>query len=34
MKTAVGHLRANVIAYPPLFVALGGTSNTAIGIPR
>lgn len=33
MKTAIGHLRANVIAYLALFVALGGTSYAAISIP-
>jgi hypothetical protein len=34
MKTAIAHFRANVVAYLALFVALGGTSYAAIGIPR
>jgi len=33
MKKAIGHLRANAIAYLALFVALGGTSYAAISIP-
>jgi hypothetical protein len=34
MKTVIGHIRANLIAYLALFVALGGTSYAAITIPR
>jgi hypothetical protein len=34
MKTVIGHVRANLIAYLALFVALGGTSYAAISIPR
>jgi hypothetical protein len=34
MRQPFGHLRANVIAYLALFVALGGTSYAAISIPR
>jgi hypothetical protein len=34
MKTAIRHLRANVVGYLALFVALGGTSYAAISIPR
>jgi len=34
MKTAIGHLRANAVAYLALFVALGGTSYAVTSIPR
>jgi len=34
MKRVAAHVRANVIAYLALFVALGGTSYAAISIPR
>ncbi|HWF73133.1 MAG TPA: hypothetical protein VG186_07300 [Solirubrobacteraceae bacterium] len=34
MKRLIGHLRANVIGYIALFIALGGTSYAAISIPR
>jgi hypothetical protein len=34
MNKLIGHLRANVIAYLALFVALGGTGYAAITIPR
>jgi hypothetical protein len=34
MNKAIGHIRANVVAYLALFVALGGTSYAAISIPR
>jgi hypothetical protein len=33
MTTLISHIRANVIAYLALFVALGGTSYAAISIP-
>ena len=33
MNRIVSHLRANVIAYLALFVALGGTSYAAFGVP-
>jgi hypothetical protein len=34
MTRLIRHVRANVVAYCALFVALGGTSYAAIGIPR
>jgi hypothetical protein len=34
MTRLIGHIRANVIAYSALFVALGGTSYAAISIPK
>jgi hypothetical protein len=34
MTRLIGHIRANVIAYCALFVALGGTSYAAISIPK
>jgi hypothetical protein len=34
MNKLISHIRANVIAYLALFVALGGTSYAAITIPR
>lgn len=34
MKPVISHLRANVIAYLALFVALGGTGYAALSIPR
>jgi hypothetical protein len=34
MKKAIAHLRANVVAYLALFVALGGTSYAAVSLPR
>jgi hypothetical protein len=34
MRRLISHVRANVIAYLALFVALGGTSYAAISIPR
>ena len=33
MSRALNHLRSNAIAYVALFVALGGTSYAAIGLP-
>jgi hypothetical protein len=34
MHRALRHLRANVIAYVALFVALGGTSYAAVSLPK
>jgi hypothetical protein len=33
MNKAINHLRANVVAYLALFVALGGTSYAAVNLP-
>jgi hypothetical protein len=34
MNNIIAHLRANIVAYVALFVALGGTSYAAVSIPR
>ena len=34
MKKAIAHIRANVVAYLALFVALGGTGYAAVNLPR
>lgn len=33
-KKAYSHVRANVVGYAALFIALGGTAAAATGLPR